>query len=237
MAAPCQSLATHATGARVLSRTPPKLTSSLPSSGHAGPCYPSLRSQLGGSDDAADDFGFNASAPGEPLLAPWKWLSYKDLGTNPEGQLSASVAMQYNSSAPRRPACRRPRLELWAAAAAGQIRRRTICVSRAPPLPPSVAGSSPDVGVHLADHPLLLDAPAPRGEGPLVGGDRLPPVHVQCVVGRLARQLPVRAPLVQRRARPSGGYTPAMRLHARPKHAQCTSNAQPCPTSQRNGYQ
>lgn len=67
-----------------------------------GPCYPSLRSQLGASDDATDDFGFNASAPGEPLLAPWKWFSYKELGTNPEGQLSASVAMQYNSSTPRR---------------------------------------------------------------------------------------------------------------------------------------
>ena len=76
-----------------------------------GPCYPSLRSQLGASDDATDEFGFNASAPGEPLLAPWKWFSYKELGTNPEGQLSASVAMQYNSSARRG-----PQFELWAAA-------------------------------------------------------------------------------------------------------------------------
>ena len=124
------------------------MTSSLPSSGHAGPCYPSLRSQLGASDDATDDFGFNASAPGEPLLAPWKWLSYKDLGTNPEGQLSASVAMQYNSSAPRRPACR----PAGCSSNCGQQQQQDRFVvprsaSHAPlPSPPPLPGAVPTSG-------------------------------------------------------------------------------------------
>ena len=42
------------------------------------------------------DYGFNATHPADPLTHPWKYYTSEEIGSNPSGQPSASVAMQYN---------------------------------------------------------------------------------------------------------------------------------------------
>jgi hypothetical protein len=55
-----------------------------------GACYPELKPFGTGEEDQVP-FGYNWTHPDEPPEHPWRYWSAAELGSNPEGQMSAAV--------------------------------------------------------------------------------------------------------------------------------------------------
>ena len=55
-----------------------------------GACYPELKPFGTGEEDEVA-YGYNWTHPDEPPRQPWRYWSAAELGSNPEGQMSAAV--------------------------------------------------------------------------------------------------------------------------------------------------
>lgn len=55
-----------------------------------GACYPELQPGGTGEEDRTA-YGYNWTHPDETLSHPWRYWSAEELGSNPEGQMSAAV--------------------------------------------------------------------------------------------------------------------------------------------------
>ena len=62
-----------------------------------GPCYPNFGVLEGVGEEAMEPYGFNSTHPDQPLTHPWKFYTWADMGSDPDGQTSASIDSQYNS--------------------------------------------------------------------------------------------------------------------------------------------
>ena len=62
-----------------------------------GPCYPNFGVIQGEGSESSEPYGFNWTHPDEPLTHPFKFYTSAEMGSNPEGQVSASIDSEYNS--------------------------------------------------------------------------------------------------------------------------------------------
>ena len=62
-----------------------------------GPCYPNFGITEEVGEESTESYGFNKTHPDQPLLTPWKFYTSAEMGSDPDGQTSASIDSQYNS--------------------------------------------------------------------------------------------------------------------------------------------
>jgi len=61
-----------------------------------GPCYPNYGVLEGVGSESSEPYGFNWTHPDESLTHPFKFYTSAQMGSNPEGQDSASIDSRYN---------------------------------------------------------------------------------------------------------------------------------------------